>query len=162
MKQGPNNRRARGRGVNRRPHGGGNNRSNVFDSNGPDVRIRGNAFQVYEKYMALARDASSSGDRVSMENYYQHAEHYHRIMNANGEDAEQRDQRGKRNGNWRNRRDTNEETAAAEPGEQPSEAELRGDANPKDAKEPDAKSSESGDSDKASGEDSQDSEAAQA
>ena len=71
--------------------GGGGQRSNVpfraqtFDSNGPDVRIRGNAFQVLEKYLALARDASSSGDRVSAENYYQHAEHYFRMINANQE-----------------------------------------------------------------------------
>ncbi|MBK3778034.1 DUF4167 domain-containing protein, partial [Azospirillum brasilense] len=67
--------------------GGGNRRQNVplrhqtFDSNGPDVRIRGNAWQVHEKYLALARDASSSGDRVQAENYMQHAEHYFRIIN---------------------------------------------------------------------------------
>ena len=71
--------------------GGGGQRSNVpfraqtFDSNGPEVRIRGNAFQVLEKYLALARDASSSGDRVAAENYYQHAEHYFRMINANQE-----------------------------------------------------------------------------
>jgi Domain of unknown function (DUF4167) len=69
--------------------GGGGQRSNVpfraqnFDSAGPDVRIRGNAFQVLEKYLTLARDASSSGDRVAAENYYQHAEHYFRMINAN-------------------------------------------------------------------------------
>ena len=51
-----------------------------FDSNGPDVRIRGNAFQVYEKYQALARDAHASGDRIAAENYLQHAEHYYRII----------------------------------------------------------------------------------
>lgn len=51
-----------------------------FDSSGPDVRIRGNAFQVYEKYQALARDAHTSGDRVAAENYLQHAEHYYRII----------------------------------------------------------------------------------
>lgn len=71
--------------------GGGNRRSNVplrhqtFDSNGPEVRVRGNAFQVYEKYLALARDASSAGDRIAAENYFQHAEHYYRIINANNE-----------------------------------------------------------------------------
>ncbi|MFM7345887.1 MAG: DUF4167 domain-containing protein [Tagaea sp.] len=71
--------------------GGGGQRSNVpfraqtFDSSGPDVRIRGNAFQVLEKYLALARDASGSGDRVAAENYYQHAEHYFRMINANQE-----------------------------------------------------------------------------
>jgi hypothetical protein len=54
----------------------------TFDSNGPDVRIRGSAFQVHEKYLQLARDASSSGDRIMAENYLQHAEHYYRIIAA--------------------------------------------------------------------------------
>lgn len=57
-------------------------RLQTFDSNGPDVRIRGNAYQVHEKYLQLARDAQSSGDRVAAENYYQHAEHYYRIIAA--------------------------------------------------------------------------------
>jgi len=55
-------------------------RHQTFDSNGPDVRIRGNAWQVHEKYLALARDAASSGDRVMSESYMQHAEHYFRII----------------------------------------------------------------------------------
>jgi hypothetical protein len=54
----------------------------TFDSNGPDVRIRGTAFQVHEKYLQLARDASSSGDRIIAESYLQHAEHYYRIIAA--------------------------------------------------------------------------------
>ena len=82
MRQGPNNRRSRGRGP-RRQHGGGNPRQQTFDSNGPDVRIRGNAYQVLEKYLAMARDATSAGDRIAAENYYQHAEHYYRLINAN-------------------------------------------------------------------------------
>jgi hypothetical protein len=57
----------------------------TFDSNGPSVKIRGNAYQVFERYIALAREASSSGDRIAAENLYQHAEHYYRIMQANGE-----------------------------------------------------------------------------
>jgi hypothetical protein len=57
----------------------------TFDSNGPDVRVRGNAYQVLEKYLAMARDASSAGDRIAAENYLQHAEHYYRIINANAE-----------------------------------------------------------------------------
>lgn len=56
--------------------------SRNFESNGPDVKIRGNAAHVAEKYMTLARDASSSGDRVMAENYLQHAEHYNRIVAA--------------------------------------------------------------------------------
>lgn len=61
------------------------NRIQTFDSNGPNVKIRGNAYQVFERYVALAREAASSGDRIAAENLYQHAEHYFRIMNANGD-----------------------------------------------------------------------------
>jgi Domain of unknown function (DUF4167) len=60
-------------------------RIQTFDSNGPNVKIRGNAYQVFERYLALAREAAAGGDRIAAENLYQHAEHYFRIMNANGE-----------------------------------------------------------------------------
>jgi hypothetical protein len=76
-------------------NGGGNNNNNNnnnrrgpnplnrnYESNGPDVKIRGSAQQIAEKYAALARDAMSSGDRVMAENYLQHAEHYNRIIAA--------------------------------------------------------------------------------
>lgn len=56
-------------------------RIQTFDSSGPDIRVRGNAHQVLERYLALARDATSQGDRISAENYYQHAEHYFRVIN---------------------------------------------------------------------------------
>lgn len=75
-------------GGNHHNGGGGNNggrrmnpRVQTFDSNGPDVRIRGNAYQINEKYAALARDAMSAGDRVLAESYLQHAEHYQRMIN---------------------------------------------------------------------------------
>lgn len=70
----------------RRPqtnHGGNHNNYNpnrTYDSNGPEVKIRGSASHVYEKYLQLARDANASGDRVMAENYLQHAEHYFRIL----------------------------------------------------------------------------------
>ncbi len=85
------------RGRNHRPNGGGNgggggfrnqqngiplNRNHVFDSSGPEMRLRGTAQQLHEKYIQLARDASSNGDRVTGEAYYQHAEHYFRIISA--------------------------------------------------------------------------------
>lgn len=88
MRHASNNRRPRNRGSNPRRSGGGGgqgpsyNRNQVFDSNGPDVRIRGTAFQICEKYMALAKDAASSGDVVMAESYMQHAEHYQRIINT--------------------------------------------------------------------------------
>lgn len=59
----------------------------VFDSNGPDVRIRGTAWQVTEKYQALAKDAESAGNWVMAENYHQHAEHYLRIINTLAEET---------------------------------------------------------------------------
>lgn len=65
----------------RRGGGGGGNNRNSFDSNGPNVRIRGSASQIYDKYATLARDATSSGDRVLAESLYQHAEHYYRLAN---------------------------------------------------------------------------------
>jgi hypothetical protein len=71
-------KRQRGRG--RKPAGHHPNRN--FESSGPDLKIRGSAAHIYEKYLQLARDASSSGDRVMAENYLQHAEHYFRILRA--------------------------------------------------------------------------------
>jgi len=64
-------------------------RIQTFDSNGPNVKIRGNAYQVFERYVALAREAAASGDRIAAENLYQHAEHYFRVMNAAGEGQNQ-------------------------------------------------------------------------
>ena len=68
-------KRSRGRGRRQQ-----NPVNRSYDSNGPDVRVRGTASQVYDKYQALARDAMSAGDRVVAENYLQHAEHYYRIV----------------------------------------------------------------------------------
>lgn len=72
---------------NRNNNNSGNRRSQnpmtrVFESNGPDIKIRGTASHVAEKYVQLARDARSSGDPVAAENYYQHAEHYFRLIAA--------------------------------------------------------------------------------
>jgi hypothetical protein len=77
MRQGQHKNRSRGRGRRQ-----GNPVNRVFESNGPDVKVRGNAQHVAEKYLQLARDAQSSGDSVMAENYYQHAEHYLRIVAA--------------------------------------------------------------------------------
>jgi hypothetical protein len=78
-----NNNKNRSRGRN---NNGGrkhiNPLSRNFESNGPDVKVRGNAAHIAEKYLQLARDAQSSGDSVMAENYLQHAEHYFRIVAA--------------------------------------------------------------------------------
>ena len=71
-------KRQRGRG--RRSGGGNNNPNKHFESNGPDVKIRGSAQQILDKYLQYARDAQTSGDRVNAENYLQHAEHYLRLI----------------------------------------------------------------------------------
>ena len=81
MRQGSNPKRGRGRNNGRKPSPV---RSSVHDSNGPNIRVRGNAYQVMEKYLAMARDAAAAGDRIAAENYYQHAEHYFRALNASG------------------------------------------------------------------------------
>lgn len=75
-----NNNKNRMRGRGRGKQQNSNNRN--FESNGPDVKIRGNAAHIAEKYTALARDALSAGDSVVAENYLQHAEHYNRIVMA--------------------------------------------------------------------------------
>ena len=84
--------------------GGGNvplNRNHVFDSSGPDIRIRGTAQQLFEKYLQLGRDATSGGDRVLAEGYFQHAEHYFRILNAMNQAAQQGQPNGQQQGQRR-------------------------------------------------------------
>ncbi len=90
-----------GRRQRNRNNSGGNNRRNQnplsrnYESNGPDVKIRGNAQVIADKYATLARDALSSGDNVMAENYLQHAEHYNRIiMAAQAQMQTQREERG--------------------------------------------------------------------
>ncbi len=88
MRHNPSARRMRHRNNGSHNNGGFNqrrgfqNKNRVLDSNGPDVRIRGTAYQIVEKYMTLAKDAHASGDRVLSESYLQHAEHYQRMINA--------------------------------------------------------------------------------
>lgn len=133
MRPGQQNKRGRGRNNNTGGNGGGNNSHNnnsnnngnnnrrganpltrTYDSSGPDVKIRGTAQHIAEKYATLARDAQSSGDRVVAENYLQHAEHYNRIIaaaQAQMQDRFQRDERGDfsdRDGNERDQDDNDQ------------------------------------------------------
>ena len=105
MRQGQQHRRGRGRSNNNHNqnyshnnnHRKGNNPlSRSFESNGPEVKVRGTPAHVAEKYLSLARDAQSSGDPVLAENYLQHAEHYNRIILAYREQQVQ--QSGEMNG----------------------------------------------------------------
>jgi len=134
------------RGRNHRPNGGGGggggfrnqqngiplNRNHVFDSSGPEMRVRGTAQQLFEKYQQLARDAASNGDRVLGEAYYQHAEHYFRIISAINQAQGQLNpaqggaQTGQERGNYPQQQGGQGEYArrephAGEPGEAPAE-----------------------------------------
>ncbi|MEQ8654053.1 MAG: DUF4167 domain-containing protein [Kiloniellales bacterium] len=116
MRQSNNGRRSRGGRPTRRP---GPLKSQTFDSNGPEVRIRGNAHQVLEKYQNLARDAQTNGDRVLAESYYQFAEHYYRIVHEStdpespgSQRSHQRDDRddgGRQESDQENARDSRSE-----------------------------------------------------
>ena len=102
---------------NRNKGGGGNsnNPNRSFDSNGPEVRVRGNANTVYEKYVQLAQDANRNGNRVRAEALYQHAEHYLRVhteqqaardaatKEKEAREAKRREERDARNENRGNR-----------------------------------------------------------
>ena len=79
-----------------------------FDSSGPDLRVRGTAQQLFEKYLQLGRDATSGGDRVMAESYFQHAEHYFRILNAMNQAAAQQQGGQPQQQNGQQRRQTNE------------------------------------------------------
>ncbi|THK35300.1 DUF4167 domain-containing protein [Ensifer sp. MPMI2T] len=101
MRPGQQNKRGRGRnnnnnGNNNHNRKGSNPLTRTYDSSGPDVKIRGTAQHIAEKYAALARDAQSSGDRVMAENYLQHAEHYNRIIAAAQAQMQDRFQREER------------------------------------------------------------------
>ncbi|MGI8568348.1 MAG: DUF4167 domain-containing protein [Methylocella sp.] len=87
MRPGQNNKRMHGRPNNRK---GPNPLTRSYESSGPDVKIRGTAHHIGEKYLQLARDAQTSGDPVMAESYLQHAEHYFRLIAA----AQQAQQQG--------------------------------------------------------------------
>ena len=92
MRQPQNAKRGRGRG--RRGNGNAQpnvpNRNTSYESNGPDVKLRGNAQQLNEKYLALAHDAAAAGERITAEAYTQFADHYFRLHQAANDAAEER------------------------------------------------------------------------
>ncbi|WP_136658441.1 DUF4167 domain-containing protein [Nitratireductor sp. XY-223] len=95
MRSGQQNKRGRGR-NNNNGRKNGNPLSRTYDSTGPDVKIRGTAQHVADKYAAMARDALGAGDTVMAENYLQHAEHYNRIIAAAQAQMQERYQRDER------------------------------------------------------------------
>ena len=85
MRQGANKRSRNGRMNGRRPNQ--NIRGSLIESGGGEIRVKGTPAQLFERYQALARDAAALGDRISAENYLQHAEHYFRLMSDTVEKA---------------------------------------------------------------------------
>jgi len=85
--QRPRGRFNANRPFNPQPRNPQNNQT--FDSNGPNIKIRGSAHQIFERYLALAREATANDDRIAAENLYQHAEHYFRVDNARREGNQQ-------------------------------------------------------------------------
>ena len=144
--------RGRNRNKNNNRNNNHNNYNRSMDSQGPDVKVRGNASTIYEKYTTLARDAKMGGNRVKAENLLQHAEHYLRVMNvqeaakreaqearekAEAERAAKRAERGEtdsgedgnenrnsRRNNRNNRRDRDENRKTEDKAETPSELEV--------------------------------------
>eukprot|EP00521_Asterionellopsis_glacialis_P005714 CAMPEP_0195280076 /NCGR_PEP_ID=MMETSP0706-20130129/20858_1 /TAXON_ID=33640 /ORGANISM="Asterionellopsis glacialis, Strain CCMP134" /LENGTH=196 /DNA_ID=CAMNT_0040338725 /DNA_START=241 /DNA_END=828 /DNA_ORIENTATION=+ len=143
MRPGQKNNRGRGRNNNNRKPS--NPLSRSYDSTGPDVKVRGNAQTVAEKYMALARDAQSSGDRVMAENYLQHAEHYNRIVAQGQAQIQERQQRDEAAHSQQQEREQQEK--AAEAGENAEEVVEASDANAEDADVDASDAAQSADSD---------------
>lgn len=114
MRSGLNTKRPRNNRNNLRRGPGHHGGPRTLDSNGPDIKIRGSASQIFEKYLVLARDAQSSGDRIMAENYLQHAEHYYRVLNP---------------------QPTGAKPAAPEPGAVPADPDTEGDAEGGEAQE---------------------------
>jgi hypothetical protein len=96
MKHTTGPRRGRPRGNGKRFSQGGGGKNQTFESSGPEVKIRGTAQQVYEKYLSLARDAVSAGDRIAAEGYFQFADHYYRLVNAANGNGQSRGDQGNR------------------------------------------------------------------
>ncbi|MFZ5784785.1 MAG: DUF4167 domain-containing protein [Pseudomonadota bacterium] len=117
------------------------NRNQIFDSSGPDVRVRGNAHQVFDKYQALAREAAASGDRIQAEAYWQYADHYFRVIQTIG-GFSQRNNQG-----WGDGTAEDGQAGASQPGPggQPQQANGNGHAGPdRSTERDDSEQSEAG------------------
>ena len=117
--------RSRNKG-NRRPAGNIVNR--VFDSSGPEGKVRGTPQQIIDKYQALARDAQLASDRVAVENFQQHAEHYTRMLGEalreqearrEQQEAQQRDRQRERNEQRGPQNEQRDQQTTQDPGQAP-------------------------------------------
>ncbi|MBW8640823.1 DUF4167 domain-containing protein [Hoeflea sp. WL0058] len=124
MRSGQQNKRGRGRNNNNNNNSGrknGNPLSRSYDSNGPDVKIRGTAQHIADKYATMARDALASGDTVMGENYLQHAEHYNRIIIAAQAQIQERSMREDRDNSEREQPPVNQASGNDQPSPEPQE-----------------------------------------
>ena len=130
MRQPGKNNRQRGRGRRSGHNNGHINRNTTMDSNGPEVRLRGNAQQLHEKYIALANDASAAGERIQAEAYFQFADHYFRVNAAIITAAEERQNRHQDKNNTSSQSDksadskSDDQTEASASDDQPAETEA--------------------------------------
>ncbi|MEL7470664.1 MAG: DUF4167 domain-containing protein [Pseudomonadota bacterium] len=120
MRSAQKSNRSRGRGNRKGGGGGGNNINRVYDSAGPEGKVRGTPQQIIDKYLSLARDAQTSGDRVAAENFLQHAEHYQRILIQATQSQEQARREAQEAATDQPADRPNEATAVPLPVEQPS------------------------------------------
>lgn len=109
--------RSRNKNRNRNNQGGGNIVNRVFDSSGPEGKVRGTPAQIIEKYNQLARDAQLSGDRVAVENFQQHSEHYTRMLAAAQKEIDAR--QAQHNQNQQNNNQQNNQQGGNQNGGQP-------------------------------------------
>ncbi len=122
----------------------GNVVNRVFDSNGPEGKVRGTPQQIIDKYNQLARDASLANDRVAAENFQQHAEHYLRMLaEAQREQDQRREQQERENRERQAQRDRERAERAQADGEQGGD---QPDVQPAVADQTDADAAGSGDS----------------
>ncbi len=137
----PNKSRSRNKNQNRRSAGNVINR--VFDSTGPDGKVRGTPQQIIDKYQALARDAQLSGDRVAAENYLQHAEHYARILGealreqAQRREAHEAQQAARRRERQQDQQQRAQPAPAVDVASEPEDAGPIVDPDPSDQPQPD-------------------------
>lgn len=132
------NKRSRNKNNRNRPNTVGNVVNRVFDSSGPDGKVRGTPQQIIDKYNQLARDAQLSNDRVNAENFQQHAEHYMRMLSeAQREQDARREQDTRREQQERENRDRQSQRDTERPARQEQDAAPQSSSDPAEAPQPD-------------------------
>lgn len=128
------NKRSRNKNNRNRSNSVGNVVNRVFDSSGPEGKVRGTPQQIIDKYNQLARDAQLGNDRVNAENFQQHAEHYMRMLSeAQREQDARREQQEREN---RERQQQRDQDRAARSDQDPSQNQPQPDPSPQQPDDP--------------------------